>query len=517
MPTGWENPSDSNAHSVVLAAAPIMKSAMMPFVHRIGSGSEWVEIFNQLNLEVLQKLSQIQQELKDDGAIYNPGPFGVGSPKPWFVDRIRAYLFQGEGSAYGLTYSEMRNSELLEGPLSEQLLGDGYTLQEVALMAEARGISFEEMLALIAATDIANAGLEIPEVPEGGAWNNDLERAYWQIELSRLIGEKLTTLTPREERVLRMRFGLFSGGEEMTLEQVAAHFGVQRERIRQIEAKALRKLKHPTRNRLLSLFTVMGIGPESSNGTNGTFASFSQESVELLAQTALENPKVLEGMSEELRSRVQRYRDIHLFVPLIPAERLEALADVMEFINFDPLPEESADLLVEMGEQETLTAPVSQGVTGIILQVALREEVRKLKLRVEAFLRLVKKHLNEDENLTDDSVMTVDHVKQDFHRLWAKYGRLIEAIKEAEEKQRMWLMHNMAGITYGDTLPNNPVRVLGSHLKDSFQGVNGFDEDRYNRTFGLRSQPKRELKPSDFDPMLGIIQRMLGPDFDSEE
>jgi len=60
-------------------------------------------------------------------------------------------------------------------------------------------------------------------------------------------------LTPREERVIKMRFGLADGSEH-TLEEVGQSFQVTRERIRQIEAKALRKLRHPSRSRKLKAF-----------------------------------------------------------------------------------------------------------------------------------------------------------------------------------------------------------------------------------------------------------------------
>ena len=56
----------------------------------------------------------------------------------------------------------------------------------------------------------------------------------------------LKTLTPREEKVIKMRFGVGDGSEH-TLEEVGQSFAVTRERIRQIEAKALRKLRHPSR------------------------------------------------------------------------------------------------------------------------------------------------------------------------------------------------------------------------------------------------------------------------------
>ncbi len=64
------------------------------------------------------------------------------------------------------------------------------------------------------------------------------------------IGEVLLTLTEREEKVIRLRFGL-EDGKVRTLEEVGQMFGVTRERIRQIEAKALRKLRHPSRSRKL--------------------------------------------------------------------------------------------------------------------------------------------------------------------------------------------------------------------------------------------------------------------------
>ena len=63
----------------------------------------------------------------------------------------------------------------------------------------------------------------------------------------------LETLTPREEKVLKMRFGIDVASEH-TLEEVGKDFGVTRERIRQIEVKALKKLRHPTRRTVLQSF-----------------------------------------------------------------------------------------------------------------------------------------------------------------------------------------------------------------------------------------------------------------------
>ncbi len=74
-----------------------------------------------------------------------------------------------------------------------------------------------------------------------------------QSNLRQTTTKILSSLTPREERVLRMRFGIGMNSDH-TLEEVGQQFSVTRERIRQIEAKALRKLKHPSRSRKLRSF-----------------------------------------------------------------------------------------------------------------------------------------------------------------------------------------------------------------------------------------------------------------------
>lgn len=81
-------------------------------------------------------------------------------------------------------------------------------------------------------------------------FENDVESQFFQGALSSTINDILKTLTPREERVIRSRFGL-DDGHPKTLEAVGKEFNVTRERIRQIEAKALRKLRHPSRSKKL--------------------------------------------------------------------------------------------------------------------------------------------------------------------------------------------------------------------------------------------------------------------------
>ena len=72
--------------------------------------------------------------------------------------------------------------------------------------------------------------------------------------LKEQLSDVLDTLTPREEKVLRLRFGL-EDGRSRTLEEVGKEFNVTRERIRQIEAKALRKLRHPSRSKKIERFS----------------------------------------------------------------------------------------------------------------------------------------------------------------------------------------------------------------------------------------------------------------------
>src|SRR5476651_590161 len=80
--------------------------------------------------------------------------------------------------------------------------------------------------------------------PSDTVANNDLKER---------VHEVLKTLTPREEKVLKMRFGIDVASEH-TLEEVGKDFSVTRERIRQIEVKALRKLRHPSRSKKLLTF-----------------------------------------------------------------------------------------------------------------------------------------------------------------------------------------------------------------------------------------------------------------------
>lgn len=127
-------------------------------------------------------------------------------------------------------------------------------------LADALGIDRERMMKLlwrVQATDVAEGDSLIGEdvtllsiIPDQSASQFEV---LSQRQLEERFEDLLATLTPREERILRMRFGV-GVDREHTLQSVGDEYGVTRERIRQIEEKALRKLKHPTRSKQLRDF-----------------------------------------------------------------------------------------------------------------------------------------------------------------------------------------------------------------------------------------------------------------------
>jgi RNA polymerase primary sigma factor len=139
--------------------------------------------------------------------------------------------------------------ELRRDPSTEEIASKmGTSVEKVgkALKLVSQPISLE--------TPIGESGdSQLGDLIEDKSSTSPSERVI-ALNLREITGDLLQTLSPREERVLRMRFGLDQEGQERTLEEVGLNFNVTRERIRQIEAKALRKLRHPSRARLLKNF-----------------------------------------------------------------------------------------------------------------------------------------------------------------------------------------------------------------------------------------------------------------------
>jgi RNA polymerase primary sigma factor len=138
-----------------------------------------------------------------------------------------------------------------------QLQGREPGAEEIAARSGIAKTAVEQALSLVQDP----TSLDIPIGEDGDATLGDLIEATDAVDphaaaeaaaLRKCVAEALSQLTPREERILRMRFGI--GMADHTLEQVGNAFGVTRERIRQIEAKALEKLGHPARAGKLATF-----------------------------------------------------------------------------------------------------------------------------------------------------------------------------------------------------------------------------------------------------------------------
>jgi RNA polymerase primary sigma factor len=136
--------------------------------------------------------------------------------------------------------------ELGRDPVIEEIAGRMNMSQEKirrALEASSAPISLE--------TSIGHEGdSKFEELIEDTFFPSQVERIE-AAELRAVSDEALSALTPREERIVRMRFGLDRSGKEHTLEEIGHVFGLTRERIRQIESKALKKLRHPALARKL--------------------------------------------------------------------------------------------------------------------------------------------------------------------------------------------------------------------------------------------------------------------------
>ena len=139
-----------------------------------------------------------------------------------------------------------------------QALGREPTSAEIGKQMDIPAAKVRKVLKIMQAP----ISLEMPIGEEGDSHLSDFiadrvsvspAEAVINVSLKERTAHVLHTLTPREEKIMKMRFGLEDGSEH-TLEEVGLEFAVTRERIRQIEAKALRKLRHPSRSRKLKSF-----------------------------------------------------------------------------------------------------------------------------------------------------------------------------------------------------------------------------------------------------------------------
>jgi RNA polymerase primary sigma factor len=178
----------------------------------------------------------------------------------WWIRQAvaRAITDKGRMIRIPVHMTEVAARVLRERRRLSQQGGKDPSAAQIAVRAGASVARVEQVLSMVQEP----VSLDLPVGEDGDTTLGDLIAATNGIDahaateasaLARFVGEALAGLTPREQRVLRMRFGI-GGSADHTLAEVGKVFGVTRERIRQIEAKALEKLRHPARAAKLATF-----------------------------------------------------------------------------------------------------------------------------------------------------------------------------------------------------------------------------------------------------------------------
>ena len=178
----------------------------------------------------------------------------------WWIRQsiARAIADQGRTIRIPVHMTETANKVLREQRKLQQMEGRTPSTGEIATRTGIPAARVEQVLSMVREP----TSLDLPVGEDGDTTLGELIEAPNAIDpqaaveassLQELVGEALSALTPREQHILRMRFGI-GGATDHTLEEIGQMFGVTRERIRQIEAKALEKLRHPSRGHKLATF-----------------------------------------------------------------------------------------------------------------------------------------------------------------------------------------------------------------------------------------------------------------------
>ena len=178
----------------------------------------------------------------------------------WWIRQsiVRAIADQGRTIRIPVHMSEHAAKVMRERRRLYQKEGREPAAAEIAARVGTPLARVEQVLSLVQEP----TSLDAPVGEDGDASLGDLIQAPDSVDphaateasaLAQIVGEALEGLTPREQRILRLRFGI-GGAADCTLEEIGKEFGVTRERIRQIEAKALEKLRHPSHSRKLATF-----------------------------------------------------------------------------------------------------------------------------------------------------------------------------------------------------------------------------------------------------------------------